>query len=649
MKTGVHFQRLGADGKLEDTNIKMANNNQSIVYAVSGGGLVTLNFDHLVGVTDLGHASHSTPQQLTVERLMPDPSTQSAKALMLIFQDPSAPALSPDDIAALGPRFGPAKAILAYAVTQVPASAHLAQGAKAGSSADNAAKLSGLGVVSGNGMDVLILVSDSVEAKKQALEGFGCAADFAHAHADTHGDLDDEPGTDGKGHFMAMHPHSVVSRWLGHLHHLYRPHHNHNHPPSRFHNGIVAEVQYDPSYAMELEMPGNGQAGQASTFKSMKTPNPAFGPGMYFRAVITHYDVDHETYDLTYQDGPYIGDETPDGHKALAIKKAPNALFHAKGVKGAFISVDMSDNYSSHFPLCLLALSGVQCFCFFYYVYAVLNNATLEETGPVGGPAVWWMRVIETFPDCSDLRPQGWRLWSYQLVHAGAGHIGSNMVMQNLFGLPINMVHGNLRFFIIYQVGVLAGAMTFVLIGGGQNALVGCSGGVYTILGVHFAELLMNWGSENKGLLNHWTRLLIMCSIIGLDFYLYSADPSQSTSYTAHVGGFSAGAVFGVLLLDNLEVTWLERMVIIPFTVVFAAAMVTWAIYNYTAYFPPQNFFYEIPKDSCCVQMLDCDGLKEESFDQFRCSNLVDLTRANGLTVLETCNEMLKYIETKAE
>jgi rhomboid-related protein 1/2/3 len=50
-------------------------------------------------------------------------------------------------------------------------------------------------------------------------------------------------------------------------------------------------------------------------------------------------------------------------------------------------------------------------------------------------------QVIDDFPSCTDLRPQWWRLWSYQLVHAGSQHISFNMVMQILFGLPINVRH----------------------------------------------------------------------------------------------------------------------------------------------------------------------------------------------------------------
>jgi len=45
------------------------------------------------------------------------------------------------------------------------------------------------------------------------------------------------------------------------------------------------------------------------------------------------------------------------------------------------------------------------------------------------------------------------------------------------------MVHGNWRFALAYELGVINGAFTWVLTTGGHGAVVGCSGGVYCIFG----------------------------------------------------------------------------------------------------------------------------------------------------------------------
>jgi hypothetical protein len=150
-----------------------------------------------------------------------------------------------------------------------------------------------------------------------------------------------------------------------------------------------------------------------------------------------------------------------------------------------------------------------------------------------------------------------------------------------------------------YELGVVGGSLCFVLIGGGQNSLVGCSGGVYAIFGIHIAELVMNWGSTNKGILNHWTRLLIMGCLLGLDFYLYMTGPEHTTSYTAHVGGFLMGAAMGIVFLQNLEVTWLEDRVIVPGAYFLTAVILIWACTHYAVYWPPEVRLWSVGLALC--------------------------------------------------
>ena len=63
----------------------------------------------------------------------------------------------------------------------------------------------------------------------------------------------------------------------------------------------------------------------------------------------------------------------------------------------------------------------------------------------------------------------------------------------------------------------MSAAFAFVALDGGHNSVVGCSGGVYCIFGMHLAEIVLNWSLEHRGLLNHWTRLLIMMVVLGAD------------------------------------------------------------------------------------------------------------------------------------
>jgi hypothetical protein len=175
------------------------------------------------------------------------------------------------------------------------------------------------------------------------------------------------------------------------------------------------------------------------------------------------------------------------------------------------------------------------------------------------------MRVVGEFPGCGDLRPEWWRLWSHQLVHAGYSHLVNNMVMQVVFGLPINMVHGNLRFAAMYELGVVGGGLSFVL-------------------------------------------------------------------------------------LENLEVTWFERTVLLPAVWVFACGLTVWAVANYSLNFPPWSV-YGVDEDSCCVQLIECEQanyLDASDYASFACSGGTSVTKANGRTVLEqNCTVFAQYALTQ--
>jgi len=87
----------------------------------------------------------------------------------------------------------------------------------------------------------------------------------------------------------------------------------------------------------------------------------------------------------------------------------------------------------------------------------------------------------------------------------------------------------------------------YAVVGGGHGALVGASGGVYAIFGMHVAEIIINWDVAAKGIMNHWTRLVVISTILVVDFALYYASPSETTSYTAHIGGWVVGMVLGIV------------------------------------------------------------------------------------------------------
>jgi membrane associated rhomboid family serine protease len=299
----------------------------------------------------------------------------------------------------------------------------------------------------------------------------------------------------------------------------------------------------------------------------MRTGPRVLCTGMYVRGKIIGYDYDSETYDLIYCDGPYMGDEIPDGQKYFeAPPEHPRVQIFLRKVPTANVIVDLYDNYGSSLPLFLVGISLLQILRFVSFCFFGDPEDAPTATSPIAGPEWTWYRTTSNFPECQDLRGEWWRLLSHQTVHAGYEHLAFNVLMQIIFGMPVNLVHGNLRFGLIYELGVIGGAIAFATMGGGGGALVGCSGGVYCIIGMMVAEIIINWDVSSKGLMNHWTRLVIIAIVLIVDFYLYFFERSESTSYSAHIGGFAVGMLIGILTLDNIEVSWFEKWLLMPIT-----------------------------------------------------------------------------------
>lgn len=97
-----------------------------------------------------------------------------------------------------------------------------------------------------------------------------------------------------------------------------------------------------------------------------------------------------------------------------------------------------------------------------------------------------------------DRRLQIWRFLTYMVLHANWFHLAFNVIVQLLYGLPLEMVHGSARIATIYLAGVLAGSLGTSVIDS-EVYLVGASGGVYALLAAQLANVMINFGQMRYG------------------------------------------------------------------------------------------------------------------------------------------------------
>merc|ERR1712228_581921 len=93
-------------------------------------------------------------------------------------------------------------------------------------------------------------------------------------------------------------------------------------------------------------------------------------------------------------------------------------------------------------------------------------------------------------------RGEIWRWWSWQFSHGGISHVGLNTLLALIFGIPLEGFHGSWRMVLMFNLGVFGGSCA-VMVWDVHRQTVGMSGGVYALLGIMLADLIMNWSQKS--------------------------------------------------------------------------------------------------------------------------------------------------------
>lgn len=100
-------------------------------------------------------------------------------------------------------------------------------------------------------------------------------------------------------------------------------------------------------------------------------------------------------------------------------------------------------------------------------------------------------------------------------------------------------IHGSWRLILMYNVGVLGGAF-FCFLSSAHTAVMGMSGGCYALVGMHVADLLMNWRRKRY----RKPIILMLVILLSADIVQLQFMREAGVSYMAHIGG----AIFGLCM-----------------------------------------------------------------------------------------------------
>ena len=183
--------------------------------------------------------------------------------------------------------------------------------------------------------------------------------------------------------------------------------------------------------------------------------------------------------------------------------------------------------------------------------------------------------VVNDFADLDPslvIVPEETTLVTYAFIHAGWGHLITNMLFLWVFGDNVEDATGHLRFVLFYVACAAAGAFAHGLIDpDSQQPLVGASGAVagvsaaYVMLHPKVRVWVLVLGRVPLPL-PAWVPLGLW---ISMQFVMIIADPGGEISWAAHVGGIVAGVAL-IPLLKRRDVPLFDRTIVPPEAAVLA-------------------------------------------------------------------------------
>lgn len=144
-----------------------------------------------------------------------------------------------------------------------------------------------------------------------------------------------------------------------------------------------------------------------------------------------------------------------------------------------------------------------------------------------------------------------WRAWSYQWTHGGLGHVGSNCMMLIFLGVPLEGFHGTGLTALMYTFGVYGGGLSWMLFDPYRKGY-GASGGCFALLGMHVADLLLNWRQKKF----RFPVLVLLATIVSIELagsISAASGEISNVAHSVHSGGFVSGLLIGIMLSRNID------------------------------------------------------------------------------------------------
>lgn len=343
--------------------------------------------------------------------------------------------------------------------------------------------------------------------------------------------------------------------------------------------------------------------------------------------------------------GKYGQHETMDMDEIFSPVKTTNeraGLLHHRSYSGELSSpvhVHTPTLNAKNYPLAMGFLLIAQWVSFLVGLFVIIGvkKAEYSTYAPLSPPIdEMEFAPVGHWPYCNDQRHHVWSILLHQFVHAGFLHIVSNQLMAVLYGSIIECFFGWLPTLLIFQTSLISGTLGHCLFWS-YRTLVGCSHGVYGLLGATLSMIILNIDSLERTV-SFSIVIIISVQLISDLIYLLVWFNSM-VAYEAHFFGFLNGLLLGLLIFKTPTKrtwkTWLCRIIIVVYS-----TFIVYILYHYIVFWPPKLLtapeWSTFDWEPCCAELLAttdssekywCDGT--DLVPKYSEANIYDIYESN--------------------
>ncbi len=155
----------------------------------------------------------------------------------------------------------------------------------------------------------------------------------------------------------------------------------------------------------------------------------------------------------------------------------------------------------------------------------------------------FWIGLLHNWRPNYELQPY-LMFVTYSFLHGGLAHLIVNMLTLVGLGNIIISRIGSARFFLLYALATVGGAMGFAVLSRSVQPMVGASGALFGLAGALAAWEYVDRFAAEKRL---WPVLRTVVWLIALNLILWWAM-SGRLAWETHLGGFLSGWIFAFII-----------------------------------------------------------------------------------------------------